>query len=124
MKTKHGRRWIALLTCTLVLGVAVSAWICTPTSRINRANYGLIQPRMTEADVRDILGKPWEDKLLDPDRLSESAELEALAVEFGNQALAGHDGVYVRLWIADDVQICVALPTLAAGYFQRQQLHK
>jgi hypothetical protein len=61
------RRWAVLMTL-LVVAVAVAVGLVfLPSNRVTRENCERIKEGMTEAEVRDILGKPWENSLLDPD---------------------------------------------------------
>jgi hypothetical protein len=66
---KSLKRWPVLLA--LLVGLSELAvgllFLPYPGSRVTRENCQRIKLGMTEAEVRAILGKPWDDSLLDPE---------------------------------------------------------
>jgi outer membrane protein assembly factor BamE (lipoprotein component of BamABCDE complex) len=75
---KSMKRWPVLLAVLVVLAALAVGLVCLPyRSRVTRENCERIKEGMTEAEVRAILGKPWDDSLLDPDPPSHSDVEEA-----------------------------------------------
>jgi hypothetical protein len=68
---KSLKRWPVLLALLVVLGgLAVGLVLLPgelPGGRVTRENCERIKEGMTEAEVRAILGKPWDASLLDPE---------------------------------------------------------
>jgi hypothetical protein len=63
---KH--RYILLPALLFPLGVLILGLHFLPYGNgVTRENYQRIKVGMTEAEVRAILGKPWDDSLLDPE---------------------------------------------------------
>ena len=78
-----------------MVGTLAVALLCLPYgSRVTRENCERIKEGMTEAEVRAILGKPWDDSLLDP----EGPTMDVM--------LGVHVG-YCRYWVGSDVGIAV-----------------
>ena len=62
------KRWPVPLALLVPFGALAVALVCLPFgSRVTRENCERIKVGMTEAEVRAILGKPWDDSLLDPE---------------------------------------------------------
>jgi hypothetical protein len=65
---KSLKRWPVLLALLIAVGTLAVGLLCLPREgRVTRENCERIKEGMTEADVRAILGKPWDDSLLDPE---------------------------------------------------------
>jgi hypothetical protein len=64
---KSLKRWPVLLALLVAVGVLAVGLVFLPGNRVTRENCERIHEGMTEAAVRAILGKPWDDELLDPD---------------------------------------------------------
>jgi hypothetical protein len=64
---KRLKRWPVLLALMVVLGGLAVGLVFLPGGRVTRENCERIKEGMTEAEVRAILGKPWDDSLLDPE---------------------------------------------------------
>jgi hypothetical protein len=56
----------------VVLGGLAFGLVFLPGGRVTRENCERIKEGMTVAEVRAILGKPWDDSLFDPEGPSES----------------------------------------------------
>jgi hypothetical protein len=69
---KSLKRWPVPLTLLVMLGALAVGLVFLPGGRVTRENCERIHEGMTEADVRAILGKPWDNSLLDPDPPGES----------------------------------------------------
>jgi hypothetical protein len=66
---KSLKRWPVLLALAAAFGALAVGLVCLPYGgRVTRANCERIKEGMTEAEVRTILGKPWDDSLLDPEK--------------------------------------------------------
>jgi hypothetical protein len=71
---KSLKRWPVLVSLVVAVAALAVALVYLPFgSRVTRENCERIKEGMTEAEVRDILGKPWDDSLLDPEGPSERA---------------------------------------------------
>jgi hypothetical protein len=64
---KSLKRPILLTLLVAVGGLAVGFLFVPRGGRVTRENCERIKSGMTEAEVRAILGKPWDDSLLDPE---------------------------------------------------------
>jgi hypothetical protein len=63
---KSLKRWPVLVALLFVLGgLAVGLLFLPHGGRVTRENCERIKAGMTEAEVRGILGKPWDNWLLD-----------------------------------------------------------
>jgi hypothetical protein len=72
---KSLKRWPVLLTLLVAVGTLTVVVVCLPyRSRVTRENCERIKEGMTRAEVRAVLGRPWDDALLDPEGLSKSDE--------------------------------------------------
>ena len=72
------KRWPVLLALLVGVGALTVALVCLPYgSRVTRENCERIKRGMTEAEVRAILGKPYENSLFDP----EGPDDQSLAVQ-------------------------------------------
>jgi outer membrane protein assembly factor BamE (lipoprotein component of BamABCDE complex) len=94
---KSLKRWPVLVALPLLVAVGSLAvgLVCLPRgSRITEENCKRIQEGMTEAQVRAILGKPWEDSLFDPEG--------PVGARFTERRWK-----YSREWISDDCQVFV-----------------
>jgi hypothetical protein len=92
---KSLKRWPVLLALCVAVGMLAVAVAWLPYgSRVTRENCERIKEGMTEAEVRAIVGKPWEDSLLDP-------ELTTFMVDLSGPAW------YSQLWIGDDCEMFV-----------------
>jgi hypothetical protein len=95
---KSLKRWPVLLALLVVLGGLAVGLICLPyRNRVTLANCERIKRGMTEAEVRAILGKPWDDSWLDPDPPEYGIGLQK------NDAWLK----YSRQWVGDDCEIIV-----------------
>jgi hypothetical protein len=98
---KSRKRWPVLLALLVAFGGLAVAFACLPYgSRVTRENCDRIQEGMTEAEVRAILGKPWDDSLLDPEEPNGYWAGESIVfvrpegrVEF----------MYGRYWMGDNI---------------------
>jgi hypothetical protein len=61
------KRWPVLLALLVVLGGLAVAVVFLLGPRVTPENCQRIKEGMTEAEVRAILGKPFDDSLLDPE---------------------------------------------------------
>jgi hypothetical protein len=62
------KRWPVLLALLVAVVAVAIGLVCLPYgSQVTWVNGLRIKEGMTFADVRAILGKPWDDSLLDPD---------------------------------------------------------
>jgi hypothetical protein len=92
---KSLKRWPVLLALVVVLGgLAVGLVFLPYGSRVTRENCERIKHGMTEAEVRAILGKPWDDSLFDPEG--------PVGARFSERKWK-----YSREWISDDCKIFV-----------------
>src|SRR5262250_1249754 len=64
---KSLKRWPVLLALLVAFGGLAVGLVFLPGGRVTRENCERIRVGMTEAEVRAILGKPWDDSLLDPE---------------------------------------------------------
>jgi hypothetical protein len=114
------KRWPVLLAVLVAVGALAVAVVCPPHgSRVTRENCVRIKPGMSEAEVRAILGKPWDNSLLDPELLEPWVvavqEREAMIrnrLQLIEQRLRNdgqwHGFAYWRLWIGKNFTIAVA----------------
>jgi hypothetical protein len=84
---KSLERWPVLLALLVALSGLAVALLCLPYgSRVTPENCERIKVSMSEAEVLAILGKPWDDSLLDPDtnfREPESGTITCLGKGYG-----------------------------------------
>jgi hypothetical protein len=65
---KSLKRWPVLLALLVPVVALAVGFLCLPYgSRVTMENCERIKEGMTEAEVRAILGKPFDDSLLDPE---------------------------------------------------------
>jgi hypothetical protein len=64
---KTQKRWPVLLALLVAVVALAVGLLFLPSGRVTRENFQPIKVGMNEAEVRAILGKPWDDSLLDPD---------------------------------------------------------
>jgi hypothetical protein len=91
------KRWPVLLALVVVLGGLAVGLVFLPGGRVTRENCQRIKEGMTEAEVRAILGKPWDDSLFDPEGASFRASFSGST-----------PWKYSRHWIGDDCVILVS----------------
>jgi hypothetical protein len=89
------RRPVLVALLIAVTGLAVARSFLPYGGRVTRANCEGIDGGMTEAEVRTVLGKPWDDSMLDP-------EAPAWRIEWRDRAWK-----YSRQWVGDDCEIIV-----------------
>jgi hypothetical protein len=99
------KRWPVVLALVVVLGGLAVAFACLPRGgRVTRENCERIEEGMTEAEVRAILGKPWDNWLLDAegptDSNSEFRRFQMLRELFKPR--------YLYFWVGDNVTTYVA----------------
>jgi hypothetical protein len=100
---KSLKRWpflLALVVVLVVIGGLAVGLVCLPyRNRVTLANCERIKEGMTEAEVRAILGKPFDDSLFDPDPPSEG-DLFARAFEAAPEESCS-------LWMGNSVRLYV-----------------
>ena len=82
-----------------MLGGLAVGLVCLPGSRVTRENCERIKEGMTEAEVRAILGKPWDDSLLDPEGPGDRDAVYPLSVY---ETLGS-----CSYWMGNNIGICV-----------------
>jgi hypothetical protein len=105
---KSLKRWPVLLALLVAVGAltVVLAWLPYGTP-VTRENCERIKEGMTEAEVRAILGKPWDDSWLDPDPPSYSDVEEAKSL-WTERALSNARGpLYICSWFGNDLGLYV-----------------
>jgi hypothetical protein len=98
------KRWPVLVALLVAFGALAIALACMPFgSRVTLANCERIKKGMTEAEACAILGKPWDNSLLDPE-VAGSWE----AGHFWPREMAAcRSGEYSREWVGDDIEMFV-----------------
>jgi hypothetical protein len=105
---KSLKRWPVLLALVVVLGgLAVATFLPNPGSRVTRENCERIKEGMTEAEVWAILGKPWNDSLLDPDQPSKSDVEEVKSLWAERESSKARGPVYVCSWFSSNLGLYV-----------------
>jgi hypothetical protein len=113
---KSLKRWPVLVALLVALGMLAAGLVCLPFgSRVTRENCERIKVGMTEAGVRAILGKPWDDSLLDPEGASPLATAHFFLAQSDTGLLVPVEprdriGEYQK-WIGSDFVLFVALTT-------------
>jgi hypothetical protein len=102
---KSLKRRPVLLALLVMLGGLALELVFLPGGRVTRANCERVQKGMTEAEVRDILGKPWEDSLLDPEGPGDD---DSIWKEFQWEDEHGSLIRGASYWMGSDVGIYVA----------------
>jgi hypothetical protein len=102
---KSLKRWPVLLALAVVLvvlgGLAVGLLLLPHAgSRVTRENCERIEEGLTEAEVRAILGKPWEDSLSDP-------EGPRPPTDWRFRYYSPSGTIYSRLWVGTDFVVFV-----------------
>jgi outer membrane protein assembly factor BamE (lipoprotein component of BamABCDE complex) len=92
---KSLKRWPVLLALLVAFAPLAVGLLLPHGGRVTCENCERIKEGMTEAEVRAILGKPWDDSLFDPERPSMVVELQ------------GPIWKYSRQWVGDDCEIFV-----------------
>jgi hypothetical protein len=122
------KRWPALLGLLVAFGALVVGLICLPyhRGRVTRESCERIKVGMTEAEVRAILGKPWDhDSLLDPEGPSDHVAMKLRLEQMEQQVL---DSVlppqqptrtysYGRFWVGDDLALLVWFDSQSQAVF-------
>jgi hypothetical protein len=93
------KRWPVLLALVVVLGGLAVGLPFLPGGRVTRENCERIKEGMTEAEVPAILGKPWDDSLLDPEGPGDRDAVYPLSVY---ETLGS-----CSYWMGSNVGICV-----------------
>ena len=112
---RRGRIGGAILLAALSLLGAALVWVPFG-NRVTRGNCERIKEGMTEAEVRAILGKPWDDSLLDPEPSSDVVHsrllYERLQEELLDSAFEQEHQTpkseYYQLWVGKGFVIWVA----------------
>jgi hypothetical protein len=98
---KSRKRWPVLLALLVAFGGLAVAFACLPYgSRVTRENCERIQEGMTEAEVRAILGKPWDDSLLDPEEPNAYWAGESIVLVRPERRV---EFMYGRYWMGDNI---------------------
>ena len=96
------KRWPVLLALVVVLGGLAVGLVFLPGGRVTRENCERIKEGMTFDEVRAILGKPWDDSLLDPEGPGDTWNEFQWEVEHGSLIR------WSSYWMGSDVGIYVA----------------
>jgi SmpA / OmlA family len=98
---KSLKRWPVLVASLVAVGALAVGLVCLPYgSRVTRENCERIREGMTEAEVRAILGKPWDNSLLDPEEPRPPTDWR-----YRYYSPAGT--IYSRLWVGSDFVVFV-----------------
>jgi hypothetical protein len=105
---RRRQRWPVLLALLVAFGALAVAFVCLPyRSRVTRENCERIQKGMTEAEVRSILGKPWDDSLLDPEGRYPN-EKTLVVYDLERESEQPYLGKWrSSYWMGDDAGVCV-----------------
>jgi hypothetical protein len=109
------KRWPILLALLITFGVLAVGFVCLPHgTRVTRANCDRIKEGMTKDEVFAILGKPWDDSLLDLDPpsmkvMNKGGTSWAIMHELLLQAPDNGPGQYLAcsLWVGQEAVVYV-----------------
>jgi hypothetical protein len=92
---KSLKRWPVLVALLAPVAALAVGLVCLPYgNRVTLVNCKRIEQRMSEREVRAILGKPWDDSLLDPEGPTRVLKVPG-------------SWNYSRWWIGDDCEMLV-----------------
>jgi hypothetical protein len=90
------------------VGALAVGLVCFPYGRgVTPANCERIQEGMTEAEVRALLGKPWDDSLLDPDGPGEAGTIRHSPIHYLGEDPVVVETVHCDQWIGDNLTVFV-----------------
>jgi hypothetical protein len=99
------KRWPVLVALLVGAGALVVGLVYLPRGRVTRENCERVKEGMTEDEVRAILGKPWDNSLLDPEMPSPPLQKKGTLRPLLLADLSGKSSV--QYWTGDNVTMTV-----------------